>query len=119
MFREYLEANVAAPAYRLSTSTWSASFASLAGNGSLTANEIEPLAQFFELAAEMNYCLDEIARSDLVSARGTTEVSRARIKSKRALKPQDGESESLVHRAQTAADGAVTRARRSSFWHLY
>jgi len=119
-FREYLQDNVAAPAYRLPTSTWAASFASLAGNGAINAAEIVPLAQFFELVGEMNYCLDEIARTDLTSSRGAAEVSRARIKSDRATNPHDGESQSIAQLAQSAADQAVARARiRLPFWRPY
>jgi len=118
-FRTYLEDNIDAPAYRLPTATWQASFALLAGSSRLSAAEITILAAFFELASEMNYCLDEIADSDAGSAKGRAEVNRARLKAKRATKADDGQAQALTQRAQEAVAAAVARARISQFWRLY
>ena len=98
------------PAWRLPTSAWTAAFSFLASIRALSTDEITTLADFFDVAVQMNYCLDRVAdpaRAGFQSA----EVNRARVKVGHAINPEPPYSEPLTARALSAIDAALTRLR--------
>ena len=96
------------PAWRLPTSAWTAAFSFLASIRALSADEIATLADFFDVAVQMNYCLDCVA-DPARAGHQIAEVNRARIKVEHAIDPKPPYSEPLTARALSAIDAALTR----------
>jgi hypothetical protein len=123
LFVEYQRLGSGSPAWRLPTSTWATTITFLASVRALTQYELTTLAHFFELAQELNYCLDDIAQSDTGAAfvpgvaGGVALISReqkerrALVKVKHALDREEPHSESLTVRALAAVDAAIARLR--------
>jgi hypothetical protein len=123
LFAEYRRLGSGSPAWRLPTSTWATTITFLAGIRALTQYELMTLARFFEVANELNYCLDDIARSDTGAAfvtgvsGGVALISReqkerrALVKVQHALDPEEPHSEPLTVRAVVAVEAAIARLR--------
>jgi hypothetical protein len=122
-FAEYRRLGSGSPAWRLPTSTWATTITFLAGVRALTQYELTTLARFFEVANELNYCLDDIAQSDSGAAfvpgvSGAVALiskeqkeRRALLKVQRALDAEEPHSDSLTVRAIAAVEAAITRLR--------
>lgn len=119
-FEEYRRLSRGAPAWRLPTSTWTAAVTFVSGMRALTPDETRALADFFNVSAELNYCLDRILESATqgpipfeVAAdhmrSHEVEVRRALNKVAQALDPQPPNAEPLTVRALTAVNSALDR----------
>jgi len=56
----YLTSNILAPAYRLSTTVYNATFSQLIASGELTADDVRGLLDFYSQVGQVNWCLDQI-----------------------------------------------------------